>query len=128
MSNKPADLFDANIFFPLPNTLAYSEHLFSTALLALPIQHFFNEPVVTYNLSLLATFPLAAFGMYLLAFHWTGQRGAAFIAGLIFATVYGRFHYVLDVNAGLLLAATVVGLYRFSRKPVASKSVVTESY
>jgi hypothetical protein len=87
----PFNLFNANIFHPLPNTLAYSEHLFSTALLALPLQLISGEPILAYNLSLLATFPLAAFGMYLLALRWTNHRGAAFIAGLIFAFNPYRF-------------------------------------
>ncbi len=87
----PLNLFKANIFYPLPNTLAYSEHLFSTALLALPLQLISAEPIVAYNLSLLATFPLAAFGMYLLILRWTRQRSAAFIAGLIFAFAPYRF-------------------------------------
>ncbi|HXV98910.1 MAG TPA: hypothetical protein VEC93_10860, partial [Anaerolineae bacterium] len=63
----PLNLFNANIFYPLPNTLAYSEHLFSSALLALPLQLISAEPIAAYNISLLITFPLAAFGMYLLA-------------------------------------------------------------
>jgi len=88
---RPLELFNANIFYPLPNTLAYSEHLFSTALLALPIQLISDEPVLAYNLSLLLTFPLAAFGMYLLAYRWTHRRGAAFIAGLIFGFAPYRF-------------------------------------
>jgi len=33
---------------------------------------------------------------------------APVIAGLVGATVYGRFHYVLDVVAGLLLALLVM--------------------
>ncbi|HEX9925068.1 MAG TPA: hypothetical protein VGD99_20600, partial [Anaerolineae bacterium] len=87
----PLDLFQANIFYPLPNTLAYSEHLLSTAVLVLPLQLIFGEPVLAYNLSLLATFPLAALGMYLLALHWTGRRSAAFVAGLVFAFNPYRF-------------------------------------
>ncbi|MCG3210514.1 MAG: hypothetical protein FOGNACKC_04145 [Anaerolineae bacterium] len=87
----PLDLFNANIFYPLPNTLAYSEHLFSTALLALPLQLITTEPTAAYNLSLLLSFPLAAFGMYLLALHWTGRRDAAFIAGLVFGFAPYRF-------------------------------------
>ena len=35
-------------------------------------------------------------------------------AGLVFATVYGRFHYVVDVFAGWALAFSVVGLFRLS--------------
>ena len=87
----PLNLFNANIFQPLPNTLAYSEHLISSALLILPLQLFVAEPVVAYNLSLLLTFPLAGFGMYLLTLRWTGRREAAFIGGLIFAFAPYRF-------------------------------------
>jgi hypothetical protein len=88
---NPLHLFQANIFYPLANTLAYSEHLFSPALLALPIQLSSAEPVLAYNLSLLVTFPLAAFGMYLLTLHWTRHRSAAFVAGLVFAFNPYRF-------------------------------------
>jgi membrane-associated phospholipid phosphatase len=47
---------------------------------------------------------------------WRQQRKIAYwltpiAAGLIFATVYGRFHYVLDVIAGLALAGVIVGAY-----------------
>ena len=87
----PLNLFEANIFHPLPNTLAYSEHLFSTALLILPLQLIFDEPILAYNLSLLLAFPLAGFGMYILTLRWTGHRGAAFIGGLIFAFTPYRF-------------------------------------
>ncbi len=87
----PLNLFNANIFYPLPNTLAYSEHLVSTAMLVFPLQLFFGEPILAYNVSLLATFPLAAFGMYLLVLHWTRHRQAAFVAGVIFAFNPYRF-------------------------------------
>ncbi len=80
-----AGLFDANIFYPLPNTLAYSEHLFSTAALVLPLSLVGGQPVAAYNLSLLLSFPLAGLGMYLLVLHWTHRRGAAFLAGLAYA-------------------------------------------
>lgn len=95
---RPFDLFNANIFYPLPNTLAYSEHLFSTALLALPVQLFTGEPLIAYNLSLLASFPLAAFGMYLLALKWTGRPEAAFIGGLAFAFSPYRFAAIAHIQ------------------------------
>ena len=92
---NPLNLFNANSYYPLPNTLAFSEHLLSTALLALPLQVFSREPVLAYNLSLLLTFPLSAFGMYLLTLRWLGRspggRAAAFLAGAIFAFAPYRF-------------------------------------
>jgi len=94
----PFNLFNANIFYPLPNTLAYSEHLISTALLIMPLQLLFDEPIISYNLSLLLTFPLAAFGMYLLVFSWTNNRSAAFIAGFIFGFAPYRFAAIAHVQ------------------------------
>ena len=47
---------------------------------------------------------------------WRHQRPLAYLlvpitAGVLFATVYGRFHYVLDTLAGAALAIAVVGAY-----------------
>jgi hypothetical protein len=36
--------------------------------------------------------------------------------GLVFATVYGRFHYAVDVLAGWALALAIVGWHRFDSK------------
>jgi membrane-associated phospholipid phosphatase len=64
---------------------------------------------------------------------WYRQRKLAYwltpiALGLVFATVYGRFHYGLDVMAGLVHAGVVVGTYRLVSKcrrlePGASKGV-----
>ncbi|RME62124.1 MAG: hypothetical protein D6790_06825, partial [Caldilineae bacterium] len=70
---------------------AYSEHLLSIALLALPVQLSSSEPLLAYNLSLLVSYPLAAYGMYLLMLYGTRRRDAAFIAGLIFGFASYRF-------------------------------------
>ncbi len=87
----PSNLFNANIFHPLPNTLAYSEHLLSTVGLLLPLHLPLSEPILTYNLAFLLSFPLSAYSMYLLTLHWTGQRQAALISGLIFGFAPYRF-------------------------------------
>jgi hypothetical protein len=83
--HQPNRLFDANIFFPLPNTLAYSEHLLATALLAMPLQVASGQPLLTYNVTLLVSFALSGLGMYLLCLQWTGRRIAALVAGLAYA-------------------------------------------
>lgn len=83
--NPSIHWFDANIFFPLPNTLAYSEHMASVAALVLPIQVISQEPLVAYNASMLLSFGLAGMGMYLLIRRWTGSGAAAWVAGLAFA-------------------------------------------
>jgi hypothetical protein len=96
----PAHLFDANIFFPLKDTLAYSEHLLGTALPMVPILLISGEPVLAYNVAFLTSFMLSGFGLYLLALRYTGNRLAAFLAGLAFA--FAPYHLSLMGHLSLL--------------------------
>ena len=81
----PLNLFEANIFFPLLNTLAYSEHLLGSALITLPVLLLTGEPVVAYNATFLLSFILGGWGTYLLVRRYTYCGWAAFLAGLAFA-------------------------------------------
>jgi membrane-associated phospholipid phosphatase len=52
---------------------------------------------------------------------WTRDRHLAYwltplVGGILVATIYGRFHYVLDVVAGVLLAVTVFGVHRWLQR------------
>jgi hypothetical protein len=84
-------LYEANIFFPYPHTLAYSESLVASATLAAPLIWLTDNPVLGYNFVLLLSFVLTGFGTYLLVYRLTGRRYAAFVAGLIFAFCIYRF-------------------------------------
>lgn len=78
-------LFDANIFFPYRATLAFSEHLLGNMALALPLLTTHPSPLFALNVIVLLTFVLSGFGTWLLVTYWTGDRWAAFLAGVIFA-------------------------------------------
>ena len=80
-----ATFFDANIFYPEPLTLAYSEHLIPQAIQIFPVYLVGGNPILCYNLLFLSTFVLSGLGMYLLVRELTGQPLAAFVAGLLFA-------------------------------------------
>jgi hypothetical protein len=91
---SPLQLFDTNVFYPYPNTLAYSEILFPNVLLSVPIFVLTDNPILTYNLMFLFSFILSAFGLYLLAYRLSGNRYAAVIAGLVFAfSPYRASHF-----------------------------------
>jgi len=81
----PLNLFNANIFYPYTNTLAFSETMLPQGLFALPFNLAFDNTILGYNLVLLASFFLAAYAMYLFVFDLTRHRGAAMIAGIIFS-------------------------------------------
>ena len=77
--------FDANIFYPAPLTLAYSDHLLAQAIQVFPIWAATNNPILAYNLLFISTFVLSGLGAYLLVRELTGSPVAGFVAGLLFA-------------------------------------------
>ena len=77
--------FDANIFYPAPLTLAYSEHLIAQAIQIFPVYLLTANPILCYNLLFLSTFVLSGLGIFLLVRELTGNATAAFVAGLLFA-------------------------------------------
>ena len=78
-------LWNAPIFHPYPNTLAYSEHLLGIAIFTAPVTWLTGNPVAAYNAAFLGSFVLAGSGMFLLASFLTGSRTAGLIAGVAFA-------------------------------------------
>ncbi|MBI5642857.1 MAG: hypothetical protein HY954_05215 [Deltaproteobacteria bacterium] len=110
--------FDANIFFPYENTLAYSEHLIGGAVLALPLSFFIKNPVLVYNVLLLSTFVLSGFGMYLLTLHLTGDRPSAVIAGIVFAYFPYHFTHLPRIQLEMMqwIPFTLLFLHRFAEK------------
>jgi hypothetical protein len=110
-----SSFFDANIFFPNYRTLAYSEHLFVEALVALPVRLVSENPVLAHNLVLLFAFITSALGMYALATHLTRCRVCGFVAGLIYAFspfMFSHFVHVQVVMAGGI-PMTFLFLHRF---------------
>src|SRR5581483_4247271 len=66
----PLNFFQGNIFYPFPNTLAFSEIILPGALLYFPFAYATGNPVFSYNLIVLLTFPLNGLAMYLFTLDW----------------------------------------------------------
>jgi len=81
----PLHLFDANIFYPARHTLAFSEHLFTLALMGAPLRWLGASPVLVYNLLLLAGFALTGWVTCLIVRDWTGDWIAGIVAGSVMA-------------------------------------------
>ncbi len=83
--------FDPDVFVPFGYSLIRNQDLSpGTVLLFSPLTHFFGE-VFTYNFLLLISFPLTAFGTYLLARKLWCNRVAAVLAGVIVGFCPYRF-------------------------------------
>jgi hypothetical protein len=89
--HQPFSIFDANIFYPLPHTLAYSENAIGSAIFAAPVLLLTGNPVLALNSVLLLACVLCGVGAYVLARRLELSPGAALLAGVIFAFTPPRF-------------------------------------
>src|SRR5262249_9774050 len=80
----PLHLFDANVFYPERDTLAYSEAMILQGAMGAPLLWLGASPVLTYGLLLLAGFSLTGWSMSLVVHHWTGDWTAGLVSGLVF--------------------------------------------
>lgn len=82
--NQPSKLYQANIFYPYKNSLAFSDNLVGLSILALPVYLFNKNPILIYNITLLVSFILIGVGVYLLVYRLTGNYYAAVMAAIIY--------------------------------------------
>jgi len=110
-----SDFWNANIFHPDPLALALSEHLFGQVLQILPVYWLTGNIILCYNLLFIATFVLSAFGTYLLVRDLTGDKRAAFIAGLVYGFLPYRIASVphLQVMSSQWMPFALYGLNRY---------------
>ena len=85
LARAPFHLFQANIFYPANDSLAFSEPLIVPAILGAPITWLGGSPVLVFNLLVIAGFALSALAGYAWMFAWTGNRIAALLTASVFA-------------------------------------------
>jgi len=100
-ATNPLAIFDANIYFPYANTLAYSVNMIGSAFIAAPIIWLTGDLVLALNLVLLASCMLCGLGAYVLGRRIGLGTAGAVIAGLVFAFSPTRFFRLsqLHLNA-----------------------------
>jgi hypothetical protein len=89
--HRPFSIFEANIYYPQHDTLAYSENLIGSAVFAAPILWLTKNPVLAINIVALLSCVLCGVGAWLLARRLGVSQAGATLAGLIFAFCPPRF-------------------------------------
>ncbi len=107
--------WNANIYYPHPLALAYSEHLTAQALLVLPVYAATKNPILCYNVLFLLTFFLSAVGMFLFVRALTGSAAGAFLAGIAFGFAPYRFGTMphVQVLSSMWMPLALFGFHRF---------------
>jgi hypothetical protein len=94
LPRDPRHLYDANIFYPEPRTLAYSDAMLVPSLTIAPAVWLGMHQLLAYNVLLLSGFAFSGAAMFLLVRSLTRHVGAALFAGFVFAFLPFRFmHY-----------------------------------
>ncbi|GAB4123658.1 MAG: hypothetical protein Fur005_37410 [Roseiflexaceae bacterium] len=116
LATNPLAIWDAPIFAPYPNTLAYSDHHILLALVSAPLIWLNGHPVLAYNLLVLFSYALSGLAVYLLArSFWPDHTPwAAFLAGAAFA--FCSFRMAQFVHLQMLQTAWLpLALYALHR-------------
>lgn len=85
LTTDPGALWDANIFYPQRGTLAFSEANLTAGAIGAPVWALTHNPYLTLNVAVVIAFMVSAAGTYYLVRYLTGSRGAAAVAGVMFA-------------------------------------------
>ncbi|HEX5702988.1 MAG TPA: DUF4214 domain-containing protein [Pyrinomonadaceae bacterium] len=122
---SPLHLFDANIFYPLRQTLAFSENDYGIALLFFPLFALGFQPLTVNSIATFLGFAFCGYGAFRLTRTLTGSTGAAWIAGIFFAFLPYRFHLLSQVHyvfAGWI-PLTLEALILFARERSRKRAV-----
>ncbi len=98
LQEYPSRLFDANIFYPSTQTLAYSDATMLQGALAAPFLWMQASPILVYNVLLLAGFAGSGLAMFVLARHVTQRTGPALVAAAVFTMAPYRIEHFMHLE------------------------------
>jgi hypothetical protein len=81
----PLHLFQAPIFHPAPDALAFSEHIFVPTMMVAPLLWAGLSPVLAYNILVWLGLALSGFAMCVVMQRWTGSSIAGIVSGCLYA-------------------------------------------
>src|SRR5262245_52556457 len=100
LTTDPATVYQANIFYPQRDALAFSEANLVEGAIAAPVWATTKNPYATHNFAALVSFVIAFAGAYYLARYLTGDRRAAIVAAILFA--FSPFTFARTAHIQLL--------------------------
>lgn len=119
LTTDPKNLFNANIFYPHQDTLAYSESNILNGAIGIPVWLATSNPFATHNFVVLLGFVASFLSAYALARYLTGSRGAALLCAIAYAYcpfVFARMaHVQLLMTFGIPLS--LLALHRLIDRP-----------
>jgi hypothetical protein len=98
LKTDPRRLFDANIYFPERQALAYSDATMLEGALAAPFLWAGSSPILVYNLLLLTGIAASGLAMFVRARRLTGNSNAAIVSAAVFTLLPYRIEHVMHLE------------------------------
>ena len=117
--HQPLHLFQANIFYPTPDTLAYSENLYGIAMFLFPLRAIGIGALTAHSIAVILAFAFSGFAACVLGRAITGSTIAGVAAGVFYAFLPWRFNqlsHVHNIWSGWLPLMLVAMMY-CARRP-----------
>lgn len=110
--------WNAPSFFPMPDSLALSEHLLGLSLIATPVIWLSGNPQLAYNIAFVLTFVLSGLSGYLLGLAVTRRATPAFVLGLAFALAPYRLAQLSHIQmvACFWMPVALTGLHKYAEE------------
>lgn len=119
LTSNPRSLFNANIFHPHRQTLAYSEANIVAGVVATPIYLVTGNPIASYNAVVLLAFAAAALSAFLLVRVLGGSRLGAAVAGLAYGFSPYMFAHLAHIQLLMTFgpALSLAAMHHFTKAP-----------
>ena len=126
LTTNPSRVYDANIFHPHRNALAFSEANLGAGLLAVPAWSVTRNPYAAFNVVVLFSFAASVVTTFYLVRYLTGDSRAALVAGVLYAFCPYLFAHTAHIQ--LLMAAgiplSMLMLHRLVDAPSVGRGVL----
>jgi hypothetical protein len=126
LTSDPAGVYQANIFYPQRNALAFSEANLVAGAIGAPVWAATGNPYTTHNAAALASFVLAFAGAYYLVRYLTRSRGGAFVAAVLYA--FCPFTFARTAHIQLLFTGGIpfclLAFHRLADRPTVNRALV----
>jgi hypothetical protein len=125
LTTDPRDLFDANIFFPHRDALAYSEANIGAGALGVPAWLATRNALAAHNTVVLFAFSASVVFTFLLAQRLTGDSAAAATAAAIYAFCPYVFTHTAHIQLLMIggIPLCLLSLHRLADAPSAARGV-----
>jgi hypothetical protein len=119
LTTAPGELFDANIFYPHPNALAFSEPNLVAGVLAIPVWLLTGNPLAAANSVVIIAFAAAMLATAALVGRLARSTLAGLLGGLFFAFSPYAFSHIPHVQLLMTfgLPLSLLALHRFVEAP-----------